>query len=153
MCVCVLQGYLACDVCCTGYYSYYRRDESSTEAGQSSRGQLYQHAWSHGYWSCYPSYTGKWLLTSKDQWIERFFLFIFKHVFLSVNLCSLCNMDEKLIISQITSSWSIKVSIAAQKFATSTLQPPPSSPVAQCVARRAPMQQCVWWLVRAPSSS
>ena len=23
-----------------------------------------------------------------------------------------------------------------------------SSPVAQCVARRAPMQQCVWWLVR-----
>ena len=27
------------------------------------------------------------------------------------------------------------------------------SPVAQCVARRAPMQQCVWWLVRAPSSS
>ena len=28
-----------------------------------------------------------------------------------------------------------------------------SSPVAQCVARQAPMQQCVWWLVRAPSSS
>ena len=28
-----------------------------------------------------------------------------------------------------------------------------SSPVAQCVAWRAPMQQCVWWLVRAPSSS
>ena len=28
-----------------------------------------------------------------------------------------------------------------------------SSPVAQCVARRAPMQQCVRWLVRAPSSS
>ena len=28
-----------------------------------------------------------------------------------------------------------------------------SSPVAQCVAQRAPMQQCVWWLVRAPSSS
>ena len=27
------------------------------------------------------------------------------------------------------------------------------SPVAQCVARRAPMQQCVRWLVRAPSSS
>ena len=27
------------------------------------------------------------------------------------------------------------------------------SPVAQCVAWRAPMQQCVWWLVRAPSSS
>ena len=23
----------------------------------------------------------------------------------------------------------------------------------QCVARRAPMQQCVWWLVRAPTSS
>ena len=28
-----------------------------------------------------------------------------------------------------------------------------SSPVAQCVARRAPMQQCVWWLVRAPPTS
>ena len=28
-----------------------------------------------------------------------------------------------------------------------------SSPVAQCVARRAPMQQCVRWLIRAPSSS
>ena len=27
------------------------------------------------------------------------------------------------------------------------------SPVAQCVARGAPMQQCVWWLVRAQSSS
>ena len=27
------------------------------------------------------------------------------------------------------------------------------SPVAQCVARRAPMQQCLRWLVRAPSSS
>ena len=27
------------------------------------------------------------------------------------------------------------------------------SPVAQCVARRAPMQQCVWWLVLAPSSA
>ena len=24
------------------------------------------------------------------------------------------------------------------------------SPVAQCVAWRAPMQQCVWWLIRAP---
>ena len=33
------------------------------------------------------------------------------------------------------------------------LPPLKSSPVAQCVARRAPMQQCVWWLVRAPSSS
>ena len=28
-----------------------------------------------------------------------------------------------------------------------------SSPVAQCVAQRAPMQQCIWWLVRAPCSS
>ena len=29
-----------------------------------------------------------------------------------------------------------------------------SSPVAQCVAQRAPMQQqYVWWLVRAPCSS
>ena len=28
-----------------------------------------------------------------------------------------------------------------------------TSPVAQCVARRAPMQQCVRWLVRTPCSS
>ena len=35
-------------------------------------------------------------------------------------------------------------------------QPSPSSDIASmghCAARRAPMQQCVWWLVRAPSSS
>ena len=28
-----------------------------------------------------------------------------------------------------------------------------SSPMAQCIARRAPMQQCISWLVRVPSSS
>ena len=100
------------------------------------------------------------LLSLKDRQITNNFLFQFP--------CSQIypkNYTGSIYIIAFTSSRctiKYKTYVFKNHFKKSTFNVKPLcdrynlyiiSPVAQCVARRAPMQQCVRWLVRAPSSS